>query len=113
MSIQRLETGPRMSQVVVYNGVAYLAGQVWRGTTVHEQTEGILKQIDKLLASVGTDKSKLLSATVWLSDISYYNEMNAVWDAWVPPGTAPARACVEAKLVLPELKVEIALMCAV
>jgi enamine deaminase RidA (YjgF/YER057c/UK114 family) len=113
MSIQRFETNPRMSQVVVHNGVAYLAGQVWRGATVREQTEGTLKLIDKWLASVGTDKSKLLSATVWLSNMADYNEMNAVWDAWVPPGTAPARACVEAKLVLPELKVEIAVICAV
>jgi|SRR5687767_10769477 enamine deaminase RidA (YjgF/YER057c/UK114 family) len=113
MSIKRVETGPRMSQVVVHNGVAYLAGQVSKGATVREQTEGILKLIDRWLASVGTDKSKLLSATVWLTDMADYNEMNAVWDAWVPAGTAPARACVQAKLAFPELKVEIALMCAV
>lgn len=115
MSIQRHSVGPRMSQAVVHNGTVYLAGQVAadaRGAPVREQTIDILKRIDGLLAAAGTDKTKLLSATIWLTDIGKFNEMNAVWDPWVSPGNTPARACVEAKLASPEYTVEIAVIAA-
>ncbi len=115
MSIQRFDTGPRMSQAVVHGDTVYLAGQVAQaapGKSVKEQTEAILKQIDGLLAKAGTDKSKLLSATIWLTDIGTFNEMNAVWDAWVAPGNAPARACVESKLAAPQFTVEIGVIAA-
>ena len=110
MSIVRHQIGPRMSQVVVHNGVAFLAGQVAhgaRGASVREQTLDILARIDALLADVGTSKQNLLSATVWLADISTFNEMNAIWDAWVASGNRPARACVEARLASPDFTVEI------
>ena len=110
MSIERHETGPRMSQVVVHGNTVYLAGVVARnnsGNSMTEQTKEILSTIDGYLAKAGTDKSKLLRATIWLSDIRTVEEMNKVWDAWVPAGCAPARACVEALLQGPEKKVEI------
>ncbi|MFQ5934930.1 MAG: RidA family protein, partial [Acidiferrobacterales bacterium] len=80
--------------------------------SVTDQTKDILARIDALLAKAGTDKSKLLSATIWLSDIRYYDEMNTVWDAWTTPDNAPARACVEAKLAFPQFDVEIAVIAA-
>ncbi len=116
MSITRYRTGDRMSQAVVHNGVCYTAGQVAadaKGASVEEQTRNILDRLDALLAEAGTDKSKLLSATIWLSDISTFNEMNAVWDAWVSPGNTPARACVESKLAAPHFTVEIGVIAAV
>ena len=116
MAIQRINSGRRLSQATVHNGTVYLAGQVAedaKGMSVKEQTVLILKQIDALLASAKTDKSKLLSAMIWLANISYYDEVNSVWDAWVAPGCAPARACVEAKLAGPEYALEIAVIAAV
>lgn len=113
MTIKRFETGPRMSQAVLHNGTVYLAGQVAKGASVKEQTGAILKQIDALLSAAGTDKSKLLSANIWLTDISKFNEMNAVWEAWVSKGNTPARATVEAKLASADYLVEIACICAV
>jgi enamine deaminase RidA (YjgF/YER057c/UK114 family) len=95
MTIQRFDTGPRMSQAVVHNGTVYVAGQVAKGATVKEQTTAILRQIDELLKKAGTDKTKLLSATIWLTSVANFSEMNSVWDAWVSPGNTPARACVE------------------
>jgi enamine deaminase RidA (YjgF/YER057c/UK114 family) len=112
MTIKRFETGARMSQAVVHAGTVYLAGQVAKGPSVKDQTSAILKQVDHLLADAGTDKSKLLSATIWLTDMSRFSEMNSVWDAWVSPGNTPARACVEAKLAAPDYLVEIGLICA-
>jgi enamine deaminase RidA (YjgF/YER057c/UK114 family) len=112
MTINRFDAGPRMSQAVVHNGTVYVAGQVAKGTTVREQTTAILKQIDDLLKKAGTDKTKLLSATIWLTSIANFNEMNSVWDAWVSPGNTPARACVEANLASPDFAVEIACICA-
>jgi enamine deaminase RidA (YjgF/YER057c/UK114 family) len=106
--ITRIEAGPRMSQAVVHNGIAYLAGQVGApGQSVTEQTRAVLAEVDRLLALAGTDKSKLLTAQIWLSDISTFGEMNAVWDAWVAPGNPPARWTGEAKLATPDYKVEI------
>ena len=113
MTIKRFETGPRMSQAVVHNGTVYVAGQVAKGATVKEQTTAVLKQIDSLLAQAGTDKTKLLSATIWLVNMGTFAEMNSVWDPWVSPGNTPARVCVESKLATPEYLVEIAVICAV
>jgi len=113
MTIKRFETGPRMSQAVVHNGTVYVAGQVAKGATVKDQTTAIVKQIDSLLAAAGTDKTKLLSATIWLVNMGTFAEMNSVWDPWVSPGNTPARACVESKLATPEYLVEIAVICAV
>jgi enamine deaminase RidA (YjgF/YER057c/UK114 family) len=110
MTIQRFEVGPRISRVVVHGDTVYLAGLMadkTAGQSVAAQTQEILAAIDGLLAKAGTDKSKLLQATVWLQDIRTVDEMNKVWDAWVPQGCAPARACVEARLQSPAKMVEI------
>ncbi len=110
MTIQRHDSGPRMSKAVVHGNTVYLAGIVAeapKGKGMAEQTKSILSQIDGFLARAGTDKSKLLSANVWVTDMAKFNEMNAVWDAWVSPGNAPARATVEAKLASPDYLVEI------
>ena len=116
MSITRYQTGQRMSQAVVHNGTCYTAGQVAAdaaGAPVAEQTKNILDRLDALLAEAGTDKTQILSATIWLADIGTFNEMNAVWDAWVPEGHAPCRACVESKLASPKYTVEIGVIAAV
>lgn len=105
MNIERQRVNQRMSQIVVHGGVVYLAGQValdWPGTSVVEQTREVVQRIDTLLKEAGTDKSRLLTAVVWLTDISTFDEMNSVWDAWVSPGNTPARACVEATLAGPK-----------
>jgi enamine deaminase RidA (YjgF/YER057c/UK114 family) len=110
MSIKRIGVGPRMSKAVVANGMVFLAGQVadkTAGKSVGEQTKEILAIIDDLLKQAGTDKSKLVTANIWLSDISTFAQMNAEWDAWVSAGNTPARATVESKLARPELTVEI------
>jgi enamine deaminase RidA (YjgF/YER057c/UK114 family) len=110
MTIKRLDVGSRMSQAVVHGNTVYLAGQVAQnapGGTVAEQTQDILDRIDALLREAGSDKSKLLSANIWLSDIGGFAEMNAVWDAWVVAGSTPCRACVESKLASPKFNVEI------
>jgi enamine deaminase RidA (YjgF/YER057c/UK114 family) len=115
MSIERIKPGKRMSQAVVHGDRIYLAGQVAdaaAGGSVDEQTREILAKIDGLLAEAGSDKTKLLSASIWLTDIGTFDEMNAVWDGWVAEGCAPARATVEAKLASPKLKVEIAVIAA-
>jgi enamine deaminase RidA (YjgF/YER057c/UK114 family) len=115
MTIQRIGVGPRMSAVVVHGDTIYLAGQVANkaaGGSVTEQTRDILGIIDGLLAQAGSDKTHLLSATIYLSDISTFAEMNAVWDGWVAPGHTPARATVEAKLAAPQYTVEIACIAA-
>jgi enamine deaminase RidA (YjgF/YER057c/UK114 family) len=116
MSIERLHVGPRMSQVVIHNGTVYLAGQVAedaRGKSVAEQTRDILAGIDALLAEAKTDKSKLLSATVWLIDMQTFGEMNSVWETWVVPGATPARATVlSPKLAGADYKVEISVIAA-
>ena len=116
MSIKRIDVGERMSQAVVHGNLVYTAGQVAQnagGESVTEQTKDILNAIDGLLAEAGTDKSKLISATIWLSDIGTFAEMNAVWDAWVSPGNTPARACVESKLAAPQFTVEIGVIAAI
>ena len=110
MAIQRFDTNARLSRVVVHGDTVYLAGLTadkTAGQSVAAQTQEILGVIDALLAKAGTDKSKLVQATIWLQDIRTVDEMNKVWDAWVPPGTAPARACIEARLQSPAKMVEI------
>ena len=99
--IKRAEVGPRMSQAVSHGNTVYLAGQVASrkpGGSVTEQTTDILAKIDELLAGAGSDKTKLLSATIWLTDIGTFAEMNKVWDAWVAEGCTQGRGCVEATL---------------
>jgi enamine deaminase RidA (YjgF/YER057c/UK114 family) len=113
MSIKRIEPGARMSQAVVHGQIAYLAGQVALGDGVGAQTKAVLDQIDALLATAGTDKSKILTTTIYLADISTFGEMNAVWDKWVSPGNPPARATVEAALATPDYKVEIVVTAAI
>ncbi len=115
MTIQRIRPGKRMSAAVVHGNTVYLAGQVadkMAGKSVTEQTKEVLGLIDSLLAEAGTDKSKLLNANIWLSDMTTFQEMNAVWDAWVAPGNTPARATVEAKLAGPAYNVEIMVIAA-
>jgi enamine deaminase RidA (YjgF/YER057c/UK114 family) len=107
MTIKREQVGPRLSQAVVHGDTVHLAGIVAEGGNVREQTESVLKKIDGLLASVGSSKSKLLAATIYLADIRGYDEMNKVWDAWVDPANTPARATVEARLANTKYLVEI------
>ncbi|KAF0136839.1 MAG: hypothetical protein FD152_852 [Xanthobacteraceae bacterium] len=115
MAIERKQVGPRMSGAVVHGNTVYLAGQVAHkaaGKSVTEQTKDILATIDALLAECGTSKQNILSANIWLSDMSTFAEMNAVWDAWVLAGHTPARATVEAKLAAPQYTVEIMVVAA-
>src|SRR6476646_1189008 len=109
MAIKRFETGTRLSQAVVHGNTVYLAGVVPDDYSLDAkgQTEQILAKIDKLLAATGSDKTKMLSATIWLTD------MNSVWDKWVPKGCAPARACVESRLAVTTIKVEIRIIAAI
>lgn len=111
--LKRLKAGKRMSQAVIRGNAVYLAGQVAEtnaGQSVLAQTTEILASIDALLAEAGTDKTRIMMATIYLADISTFAEMNQAWDAWVVEGQTPARATVEAKLVAPEYKVEIAVI---
>jgi enamine deaminase RidA (YjgF/YER057c/UK114 family) len=111
--IERMQTGQRMSKIVRHNGVVYLCGQVGAGETVTEQTQDCLARVDALLEEAGSDRSHILQAIIWLADMADFAEMNAVWDAWVPEGHAPARACGEARLARDALKVEIIVTAAV
>ena len=111
--IKRIETGPRISQAVVHNGTVYLAGQVGKpGASVTEQTTEVLAQIDRLLAECGSDKTRILSAQIWLASMGDFAEMNAVWDGWAPQGHTPARATGESALATPDYKVEIIVVAA-
>lgn len=111
--IERIEPGPRMSKAVVHNGTIYTAGHVSDAEPgVAGQTRAILAKLESVLALAGTDKSKVLSATIWLADIATFEEMNAVWDAWISPGSPPARATVQATLAGPQYLVEIAIIAA-
>jgi enamine deaminase RidA (YjgF/YER057c/UK114 family) len=110
MTIQRFDTGPRMSQVVIHGDTVYLAGIVASnagGQSVAKQAQDVLSIIDGHLKKAGSDKSKLLTATIYLTDMKTFAEMNAVWDGWVSAGNTPARATVEAKLASPQYSVEI------
>jgi enamine deaminase RidA (YjgF/YER057c/UK114 family) len=109
MSIERIEAGPRMSSAVVCGPMVYLSGLV--ASDVSQDTAGqtaqVLARIDELLAKAGTDKSRLVKANIWLTDITEWSKMNEVWDAWVVPGQTPVRATVEARLAAPACRVEI------
>ena len=113
--IQRFDVGPRMSEMAVHNGVAYLAGQVASDASLDAQgqTANVLAQVDALLARAGSDKSRILMAQIFLADVADFAAMNAAWDAWVANGSTPPRATVEAKLAKPEWKVEIVVKAAV
>ena len=105
--IERIGTGQRMSKIVKHNGTVYLCGQVGDGDSVTEQTKDCLARVEALLAEAGSSPERILQAVIWLRDMADFAEMNAVWDAWVPEGHAPARACGEARLAADNLKVEI------
>ena len=113
--IERQEVKQRMSRVVIHNGTIYLCGQVCQDASkgIEEQTQTMLDKVDTLLAQAGSDREHMLSATVYVRDMKDFAAMNAVWDAWVPEGHAPARACVEARMARPELLVEISVVAAV
>ena len=108
MTIERVHSGPRMSQAVIHNGLVYLAGQIGApGEDTAAQTLAVLDKIDALLAEAGTDKSHVLTATIWLADMSDFGAMNGIWDQWVGGANAPARATGEVKLATPDYRVEI------
>ena len=112
-AITRIETGARMSQAVIHNGLVYLAGQVGKpGESVADQTRTCLAEVDRLLAAAGSDKTRILSAQIWLADMATFSEMNGVWDAWVAKGHAPARATGESALATPDYKVEVIVIAA-
>ena len=105
--IKRIGVGARMSEAVCYNGIVWLAGQVGNpGDSVADQTRTCLAEVDRILAEAGTDKTRILSAQIWLADISTFGEMNAVWEAWIDPANPPARATSGAPLATPDYKVE-------
>ena len=114
MAIQRFHPAKRLSEMVVHNGTVYLAGQVADTTTLDivGQTEEVLASIDRLLAEAGSDKSKILSAQIFLPDMADFAAMNGVWERWVSPGNPPARATIEAKLANPAYKIEILVIAA-
>ena len=114
MSITRHHTNQRMSQIVIHGDTIYLAGQVAAdaGADITVQTQQVLQKIDTLLAEVGSDKSKILSAQIWIASMGHFAQMNEVWDAWVAEGHAPARACIEARLASPDLLVEVGIVAA-
>ena len=111
MPIERFETDRRMSQIVKAGNTLHIAGQLAyerAGQDSAAQMEEILGRLDRLLGQYGADRKALVSATVWLEDIGDYDAINAVWDAWVPDGHAPARACIQAKLAMTGYRVEVA-----
>ncbi len=103
-----------MSQLVIHGNTVYLAGQVAKDSTsnITEQTKQVLEKVDALLAEAGSDKSKILSAQIWIANIGHFAAMNEVWDTWVAEGSAPARACIEARLASPDLLVEVGIIAA-
>lgn len=123
MTIERVETQARMSRIVKHNGVIYLCGQVGKDVTrnpetgrpdqdITEQTQTMLDKVDQLLIQAGSDREHILSATIYVKTMEDFAAMNQVWDAWVPTGYAPARACVEASMAREELLVEISVVAA-
>lgn len=112
--IKRIQTSDRMSQAVVHGDTVYLAGQVAKGDSIATQTRAILGQVDALLVEAGSAKSNILSATIWLTSMDSFAEMNGVWDSWVSSGNCPARACVESpRLATSDYQVEIGIIAAV
>ncbi|MEO9656396.1 RidA family protein [Marinomonas sp.] len=114
MTIERMEVGQRMSRIVKHNGTIYLCGQVAADASagVQEQTKTMLDKVETLLEQAGSDKSHILSATIYIRDMKDFSAMNEIWDAWVPAGAAPARACVEARMARAELLVEVSVVAA-
>lgn len=114
MEIKRYQTKPRMSRIVEHNGTIYLCGQTAKDASdnIKGQTTTALEKVEELLAEAGSDKTRLLSVTIYISDMANFKQMNEIWDAWVVPGKAPARACVEAKMARPELLVELSVIAA-
>ncbi|MGH8436445.1 MAG: RidA family protein [Pseudomonas sp.] len=115
MAIRRLHSEARYSEIVIHNGTVYLAGQLDEGLSadIEQQTRETLASIDRMLDEAGTDKTRILSVTIYLKEIDAdYTGMNAAWDAWVPKGAAPARATVEAKLYAPQVLVEMSVVAA-
>ena len=114
MSIQRFHVGARLSEMAIHHNTIYLAGQVADDTSqdIAGQARQVLKAIDKLLAEAGSDKTRILSTTIYIADMADFPAMNAVWDAWVVPGNTPPRATVEAKLAKPAYKVEVQIIAA-
>ena len=114
MDIEKHHTSPRMSQLVIHGDTIYLAGQVANDfdASITVQTEQVLQKIDELLEEAGTNKARILSAQVWLANMAHFDQMNHVWEAWMPPGYAPARACIEARLASPDLLVEVGIIAA-
>ncbi|MBF9232159.1 RidA family protein [Microvirga alba] len=113
--INRIGVAARYSDLVILGDTAYFSGYVPETTLGHsisDQTKDILAQIEQSLAEIGSDKSRLLHATIWLADIDSYEEMNAVWDAWVMPGHSPARVCVQSRLADPQYALEIQVIAA-
>ena len=109
MNIQRFDTGRRLSEMAVHNGVCYLAGQIAADATADAagQTRQVLAQIDALLARAGTHKARLLMCQIFVKDLADFAAVNAVWEAWLPAGQAPPRATVQAELARPEWRVEL------
>jgi len=114
MAIQRFHTAKRLSEVVVHNGTIYLAGQVAADMTrdIIGQTEDVLASIDRLLGEAGSDKTKILSAQIFLPDMDDFAAMNSVWERWVVPGHTPARATIQAKLANPSYRIEVLVIAA-
>lgn len=116
MSIERRHVGKRLSELVIHraSGLCWLAGVVAEDAKADlaGQTRSVLAQIDRLLAEAGSDKSKIVSATIYLPSMSDFAAMNTVWEAWVPPGQTPARATVEAKLANADYRIEIQVVAA-
>jgi enamine deaminase RidA (YjgF/YER057c/UK114 family) len=112
--VNRLHVGPRLSEAAIFNGVVYLAGQIAERTKAdtYAQTLEVLGHVDRLLAEAGSDKRHILLATVYLSNMKHYADMNRAWDSWVEPGATPPRATIEAKLARPEFRVEIQVVAA-
>lgn len=112
MTVQRIEPGARMSGAVVHGNTVYLSGQTGSGDDVQAQARSALAAVDALLAKVGSNKSKILSATIWLRDMADFAAMNTVWEAWIDPANPPARATGESRLAAPELKFEVTVIAA-
>jgi enamine deaminase RidA (YjgF/YER057c/UK114 family) len=112
--IKRVQAGSRMSQAVIHGDTIYIAGQVAddRNASLKVQTQQVLSKIDALLKSVGSDKSRLLSVSVFLPHIIDFDAMNRVYDSWIDKTNPPARACVEARLADPGLRIEVAAIAA-
>lgn len=115
--ITRFETTERMSKIVIHNNIIYLCGQVGAGADgpfdIVGQTEEMLSRVDALLEKAGSSREHILSATIYVRDMKDFAGMNKVWDAWIPVGNAPARACVEAKMARPDLLVEVSVVAVV